>query len=151
MDKYSGLKYYEKRFYFRSAPWGLRSISEKFLFSLWAEDGALVLCPGGILSSRSFKVIYAVLERTQTSKNIGVVFLTPELPPWVVCGGDWINGIPWVERKPAKSLLRLGAWGLCSSSDFDHLWRMEGNCPFHHVFMGCSSGYVPVGSQFCHL
>lgn len=60
--------------------------------------------PRGILSSISSKLVYAVLERTQTSKNIGIVFLTPELPPWIVCGGDWINGISWVERKAAKSL-----------------------------------------------
>lgn len=115
MDKYSGLKCYEKKFYFRYAPWGLRSIFEKFLFSLWAEDGALVPFPRGILSSISSKCVYAVLERTQTSKNIGIVFLTPELPPWIVCGGDWINGISRVERKAAKSLLWLGAWGLGSN------------------------------------
>lgn len=45
------------------------SIFEKVLFSLRAEGGALVLCPRGILSLNSSKLVYAVLERTQPRKR----------------------------------------------------------------------------------
>ena len=41
-----------------------RSSFAKVLFGLRAEGGAVVLCPRGILSVNSYKLVYAILERT---------------------------------------------------------------------------------------
>lgn len=67
-------------------------------------------------------------ETVQNCFFVFYFFLTPGLPPWIVCGGDWINEISWDMGKPAKSLLRLGAWGLCSDHGFCSFWRIEGKC-----------------------
>lgn len=95
---------------------------EKVLFSLRAEGGALVLCPRGILSLNSSKLVYAVLERTQPrkkkkkvkekekEKEKSVFFFTPGFLPWIVCGGDWIVRISWDVEKPPKSPVEV--WSL---------------------------------------
>lgn len=49
-------------------------VFEEFLFSLRAEGGALVLCPRGILSFNSPKIVYAFLEKTQASKKLWLFF-----------------------------------------------------------------------------
>lgn len=114
--------------------------------SVWAEDGALVPCPRGILNINSSKLVYAVLERTQSSKNTVTVFLTPGSPPWTVRGGDWIDGISWdvvtTSQKPGEvGSLRCMQW----------LWFWQflenGRKPplFIHAFMWCSSGNILKG------
>lgn len=45
-------------------------VFEEFLFSLRAEGGALVLCPRGILSFNSSKLVYAFLEKTSKQKIV---------------------------------------------------------------------------------
>lgn len=67
-------------------------------------------CPRSNLSRDSSKLVYAVSERTQSSKNIVTVFLTPGLPSWIVCRGNWINGISQDMGKSGKSPVEV--WSL---------------------------------------
>lgn len=88
---------------------------EKFLFSLGAEGGALVLCSRGVTSIFSSKLVYSILERcvddcVSLTKNCDS-FLTPGLPPWIVSGDceTVLMGFHGTWENQPKVLLNFGA------------------------------------------
>lgn len=85
----------------------------KSLFRLWAEGGALVPCPKQPSQLQLFQSCLCSFRKDRAQQKCCRYLWTPGLPCWIAGGGDRINGISWDMEKPAKSLARLGAWGLC--------------------------------------